>query len=134
MALGTVGRQDLEVLMTRKKDKAKQNTPAEARQASVLSHSVVPAPGPCAESLSRACSARPHGARQAPWSMGFSRPEHWSGLPGPPPGDLPGRTCVSTSLALQLGSLPVVPPGSPRKHQAARERLSQDVGPAPRGG
>ena len=28
-------------------------------------------------------------ARQAPLSMGFSRQEHWSGLPGPPPGDLP---------------------------------------------
>ena len=28
-------------------------------------------------------------ARQAPLSMGFSRQEHWSGLPSPPPGDLP---------------------------------------------
>ena len=26
---------------------------------------------------------------QAPLSMGFSRQEHWSGLPCPPPGDLP---------------------------------------------
>ena len=26
---------------------------------------------------------------QAPLSMGFSRPEHWGGLPFPPPGDLP---------------------------------------------
>ena len=26
---------------------------------------------------------------QAPLSMGFSRQEYWSGLPGPPPGDLP---------------------------------------------
>ena len=26
---------------------------------------------------------------QAPLSMGFSRQEHWSGLPYPPPGDLP---------------------------------------------
>ena len=29
------------------------------------------------------------GARQAPLSMGFSRQEYWSGLPSPPPGDLP---------------------------------------------
>ena len=29
-------------------------------------------------------------ACQAPLSMGFSRREHWSGLPCPPPGDLPG--------------------------------------------
>ena len=28
-------------------------------------------------------------ARQAPSSMGFPRHEHWSGLPFPPPGDLP---------------------------------------------
>ena len=29
--------------------------------------------------------------RQAPLSVGFPRQEHWSGLPFPPPGDLPGR-------------------------------------------
>ena len=28
-------------------------------------------------------------ARQAPLSMGFSRQEYWSGVPCPPPGDLP---------------------------------------------
>ena len=28
-------------------------------------------------------------AYQAPVSMGFSRQEYWSGLPLPPPGDLP---------------------------------------------
>ena len=28
-------------------------------------------------------------ACQAPLSMGFSRQEYWSGLPCPPPGDLP---------------------------------------------
>ena len=28
-------------------------------------------------------------ARQAPLSLGFSRQEYWSGLPFPPPGDLP---------------------------------------------
>ena len=28
-------------------------------------------------------------ACQAPLSMGFSRQEYWSGLPFPPPGDLP---------------------------------------------
>ena len=31
----------------------------------------------------------PHGARQAPLSMEFSRQEHWSGLPFPSPGNLP---------------------------------------------
>ena len=28
-------------------------------------------------------------AHQAPLSVGFSRPEYWSGLPCPPPGGLP---------------------------------------------
>ena len=37
-------------------------------------------------------------ARQAPLSMGFSRQEHWSGLPGPPPGDLPNRGTEPASL------------------------------------
>ena len=31
----------------------------------------------------------PNGACQAPLSVGFSRQEYWSGLPCPPPGDLP---------------------------------------------
>ena len=45
-------------------------------------------------------------AHQAPLSMGFSRQEYWSGLPYPPPGDLPnpGIEPVSlTSLALAGG-------------------------------
>ena len=45
----------------------------------------------CAESLSRVrLFVTPWAiACQAPLSMGFSRPEHWSGLPCPPPGDIP---------------------------------------------
>ena len=40
-------------------------------------------------------------AHQAPLSMGFSRQEYWSGLPHPPPGDLPdsGIEPVSPALA-----------------------------------
>ena len=37
-------------------------------------------------------------ARQAPLSMGFSRKEYWSGLPCPPPGDLPNAETEPTSL------------------------------------
>ena len=36
-------------------------------------------------------------ARQAPLSMGFSRQEYWSGLPCPPPGDLPDPGTEPTS-------------------------------------
>ena len=37
-------------------------------------------------------------ARQAPLSMGFSSQEHWSGLPCPPPGDLPDLGIEAASL------------------------------------
>ena len=37
-------------------------------------------------------------ARQAPLSMGFSRQEYWSGLPCPPPRDLPDPGIAPTSL------------------------------------
>ena len=36
---------------------------------------------------------------QTPLSMGFPRQEHWSGLPFPPPGDLPNPGIKLTSLA-----------------------------------
>ena len=37
-------------------------------------------------------------AHQAPLSMGFSRQEYWSGLLGPPPGDLPDPGIEPVSL------------------------------------
>ena len=37
-------------------------------------------------------------AHQAPLSLGFSRQEYWSGLPGPPPGDLPDPGMEPVSL------------------------------------
>ena len=39
-------------------------------------------------------------ARQAPLPMGLSRQEYWSGLPFPPPGDLPDSGLEPRSLAL----------------------------------
>ena len=52
-------------------------------------------------------------AHQAPLSMGFSRQEYWSGLPCPPPGDLPDPGIEPMSPALQVDSLPTEPPGKP---------------------
>ena len=52
-------------------------------------------------------------AGQAPLSVGFSRQEHWSGLPFPPPGDLPDPRIELKSPALQADSLPLSPQGSP---------------------
>ena len=55
-------------------------------------------------------------ARQAPLSMGFPRQEYWSGLPFPPPGDLPDSgiqppSPVSSALAGRLFT--TEPPGKP---------------------
>ena len=62
----------------------------------------------CARVLSRFSHARLSAtpwtvARQAPLSMGFSRQEYSSGLPCPPPGDLPHpgiepMVCISPAL------------------------------------
>ena len=46
-------------------------------------------------------------ARQAPLCMGFPRQEYWSGLPCPPPGDLPNpgikpASCTSLALAARF--------------------------------
>ena len=50
--------------------------------------------------------------RQAPLPTGFSRQEYWSGLPFPPPGDLPrDGTRVSCFLHWPAGSLPLAQPG-----------------------
>ena len=45
-------------------------------------------------------------ARQAPLSMGFSRPEYWSGWPFPSPGDLPHPGIESGVPALLVDSSP----------------------------
>ena len=54
----------------------------------------------CAQMLSRVrlCVTPWTAARQAPLSMGFSRQEHWSGLPCPPPGDRPNPGIKPESL------------------------------------
>ena len=44
-------------------------------------------------------------AHQAPLFLGFSRQEYWSGLPCPPPGDLPDPGVKPTSvMSLALAS------------------------------
>ena len=56
-------------------------------------------------------------AHQAPLSMGFSRQEYWSGLPFPPPGDLPNpgiKPEAPTSPALVGGFFTTEPTESPK--------------------
>ena len=99
---------------------------ATLRQSSLLASS----PGPCLRAIetSHACIlgcfshirlfATPWTvAHQALLSMGFSRQEHQSGLPFPPPGIFPTQGSNSNLFCLlhwQAGSLP--PPGKPNIH------------------
>ena len=52
-------------------------------------------------------------ALQTPFSMEFSRQGYCSGLPFPPPGDLPDLANEPMSPALQADSLPLNHLGSP---------------------
>jgi len=52
-------------------------------------------------------------ARQALLFMGFSRQEYWSGLPFPPPGDLPDLGIEPVSPALASGFFTTEPPKKP---------------------
>ena len=60
-------------------------------------------------------SLQPHGLwpTRLLCPQGFSRPEHWSGLPCPTPGDLPDPGTEPRSAALQADSLPAEPPRKP---------------------
>ena len=71
-------------------------------------------PPPCGGLVAESCPALATPwtvARQAPLSMGFSRQEYWTGLPCPPPGDLPDPK-IPRSPALQADSLLSEPPGA----------------------
>ena len=50
---------------------------------------------------------------QIPLSMEFCRQEYWSGLPFPPPGDLPNPRTEPVSPALADGFFTTEPPGKP---------------------
>ena len=56
-------------------------------------------------------SFQPHADRQAPLFMGFSKQEYWSGLPWPPPRDVPIPGIKPRSPTSQADSLPSEPPG-----------------------
>ena len=50
---------------------------------------------------------------QVPLSIGFSRQKYWSGLPFPPPGDLPNPGVEPRPPTLQADALLSEPPGKP---------------------
>ena len=68
-------------------------------------------------------------AHQAPLPMGFSRQEYWSGLPCPPPGDLPNPGMEPNSPSLQVDSLPSEPPGKPKNTGVGSLFLLQGIIP-----
>ena len=59
---------------------------------------------------------------KAPLPMGFARQEYWSGLPFPPPGDLPDPGTEPMSPALAGGFFTTEPLGKPRKRRRGKER------------
>ena len=63
-------------------------------------------------------------AHQASLSMGCSQQEYWSGLPCPPPGDLPDPGIEPVSPALQLGSLPLSHGESPVMDSQSPQMIS----------
>ena len=66
-------------------------------------------------------------ACQAPLSMGFSRQEYWSGLPCPPPEDLPNPVIEPRSLALHADYLASEPPGKPKNTGVGCHALLQGI-------
>ena len=85
----------------------------------VLSRSVVPD------------SLQPHGLQPAwllcPW--GFSSQEYWSGLPCPPPGDLPNPGIKPRSPMLQADSSLSEPPGNLKNTEVGSLTLLQGIVP-----
>ena len=66
-------------------------------------------------------------ARQAPLSMEFCSQEHWSGLPCPPPGDLPNPGIEPWSPVLQADSLPAELSGKPKNIGLGTLSLCQGI-------
>ena len=61
------------------------------------------------------CESESWTMKKPPLPIGFFRQEYWSGLPFPPPGDLPDPGIEPRSPTLQADSLPFQPPGKTQK-------------------
>ena len=70
-------------------------------------------------------------AHQVPLSMGFSRQEYGSGLPCPPPRDLPNPGIKPRPPSLQADSLQTEPPGKPKNTGVVSLSLLQGDLPDP---
>ena len=65
--------------------------------------------------------------RQAPLSMGFSRQEHWTGLPFPSPGDFPDPRIDPTSPVLPDELFTTEPLEKPRRKDLMTYNLSMHI-------
>ena len=63
----------------------------------------------------------------SPSLWGFSRQEYWSGLPCPPPGDLPNSGIKPRFPTVQADSLPAEPPGKPKNTGVGSLSLLQQI-------
>ena len=78
----------------------------------------------------RLCVTPEMASHQAPPSLGFSRQEHLSGLPFPPPKYLPNpgiEPMSPAALALQADSLPSEPSGKPSVSPTELEMIGKIV-------
>ena len=76
-------------------------------------------------------------AHQASLPMGFSRREYWSGLPFPPPGDLPDpviETVSPVSPAMAGRFLTNEPPGKPSLASWSNEKKKKKCPDRGKGG
>ena len=68
-----------------------------------------------------------NGACKAPLSVEFSRQEEWSGLPCPPPGDLPNPGIEPRFPTMQADSLPSEPLGKSKNTGVGSLSLLQRI-------
>ena len=59
--------------------------------------------------------------------MGILQQEYWTGLPCPPPGDLPNPGIEPRSPALQADSLLFEPPGKPKNTRGGSLSLLRGI-------
>ena len=67
-------------------------------------------------------------AHQAPLSMEFSRQEYWSGLPFPPPRDLPDPESSLSLLYWQADYLPTETPRRPLQEITEKVNMGKELG------
>ena len=75
-------------------------------------------------------SLRLHGPPLVPLSLGFPRQEYWSGLPLPPPGDLPNpgiKPIPPVSPTLQADSLPAEPSEKPSESKGIKKESRMET-------